>query len=487
MDVSGVLAEQMGFTADAIEQMHCAALRVLSEVGLSVENPDALKVLSDAGVRVVGSRALFEPAFVEEQLAVIRQIRDSDQGATLSEPLQTGASDRLTITIGDMCQYYHSPFTDEVELMSTADLIEATKCVESMRDAGLGSYVPGVPRDVPHQLQAIVECRIGAEFTRNITLDTLHPPEALTYLFEMAEALGRPLESGGMFPVSPLRLSGYEFDVTVRHAARWKRFWVTTYPMVGATAPVRLRSAWVMSIAEALGGAVTLHLVGGGKPVYVNIGMFPFDLHTFGAVGGMPECAWMFWASAQVTRHYDPSAGYSMMLSTQAKRPGPQAGLEKGMAGAFGVMTGCNDLHYAGVMSFDDIFSPEQMMLDCELRDALEQLVRGIPSQGSEQWVEDIRQGVADGYVNVDTTLDNYRDTYWFPHLFDRATWHTFHICAGKTARERARDELCSRLETYDYRPPEPQIHDVRRVFVDAWKKLGGDLGSSHLSLLNND
>ena len=289
-----------------------------------------------------------------------------------------------------------------------------------------------------------------------------------------------------MFPVSPLRLSGYEFDVTVRHAARWKRFWVTTYPMVGATAPVRLRSAWVLSLAEALGGAVTLHLVGGGKPVYISVGMFPFDLHTFGAVGGMPECAWMFWASAQVTRHYDPSAGYSMMLSTQAKRPGPQAGLEKGMAGAFGVMTGCNDLHYAGVMSFDDIFSPEQMVLDCELRDALEQLACGIPPQDAEQWVEDIREGVSGGYVSVDTTLDNYRDTYWFPRLFDRTTWHTFLANDGKTARERAREDLCSRLEAYDYHPPEPGIQDVRRIFADAWKELGGDPQARYLSLLCN-
>jgi trimethylamine:corrinoid methyltransferase-like protein len=257
--------------------------------------------------------------------------------------------------------------------------------------------------------------------------------------------------------------------------------------MVGATAPIRPRSAWVLSIAEAIGGALTLHLIGGGKPVYVNMGMFPFDLHTFGAVGGMPECAWMFWASAQVTRYYDPSAGYSMMLGTQAKRPGPQAGLEKGMAGAFGVMTGCNDLHYAGVMSFDDIFSPEQMVLDCELRDGLKQLARGIPPQDPQQWIEDIREGIPGGYVNVDTTLDNHRDTYWFPRLFDRATWHTFQATGGKTARERAREELCCRLQAYDYHPPEPGIREVRRIFGDAWKTLGGDPDAPYLPSLCND
>jgi len=68
-----------------------------------------------------------------------------------------------------------------------------------------------------------------------------------------------------------------------------------------------------------------------------------------------------------------------MMLSTQAKRPGLQAGYEKALAGTLGVLTGCDDLHYAGVLSFDDIFSPAQLVADCELRDALAQLRLGIP------------------------------------------------------------------------------------------------------------
>ena len=168
-------------------------------------------------------------------------------------------------------------------------------------------------------------------------------------------------------------------------------------------------------------------------------------------------------------------------------RPGPQAGLEKGLAGTFGVMTGCNDLHYVGVMSFDDIFSPEQMVLDCELRDALEQLARGIPPQAAAQWVDDIREGIGSGYAGVDTTLDHYQDTYWFPRLLDRTTWHTFQTGRGKPERERVREELRSRLDRYDYRPPQPAIQEVRRIFAEAWKRLGGDPHAQCLPLLYND
>jgi trimethylamine--corrinoid protein Co-methyltransferase len=474
------IAGLVHFTTADIERMHGAALRVLREIGLEVANARALTALAQAGVRVIENRAFFEPDFVEERLAAIRQAYDS------APPRPPGG--RLTIGVGDMCQYYHSPHTDEITLMSTAHLIEATQCVEAMRDVGIGSYVPGVPRDVPQQLQAIMEYRIGAEFLNGSpTLDTLHPPEALPYLLAMAEAMGRPIVSAGMFPVSPLRLAGYEFDIAVQFADRWQRFWVTTYPAVGASAPIRPRSAWVLSIAEALGGAVTLHIVGGGKPVHFTVGMFPFDLRTLAIVGGMPECAWMYWASSQVTRFYNPAAGYSMMLGTQAKRPGLQAGMEKAMAGTFGVLTGCDDLHYAGVLSFDDIFSPEQMVADVELRDALEQLARGIPSADPDRWLDEIREGVAGGYVNTDTTLDSYRSTYWFPRILDRTTWHTFRGGHGKTARQRAREEILDRLAGYAYKPPPDAIRELRSIFAEAWRKLGGDPDAPYLSMLYNE
>jgi trimethylamine:corrinoid methyltransferase-like protein len=318
-------------------------------------------------------------------------------------------------------------------------------------------------------------------------LDTLHPPEALEYLFEMADALGRPMRGTNIFSVSPLRLSGYEFDLAVEYRDRWQEYSVTTYPAVTISAPVHSRAAWVLSIAEALGGAVTLHAVSGGKPVSITPGMFPFDLRTLTMIGGMPECAWMYWARAQVCRFYDPSAGYSMMLGSQAKRPGLQAGYEKGMAGTLGVLTGCDDFHYIGVLSFDDIFSPEGMVADLELRDGLLQLRRGIPLDDPDGWVETIREGLAQGYVQAEATLQGYPQDFWFSRLFDRLSWHTFQEVKGKTARQRAREEALSCIARYDYRPQAAQISEVRKIFAKAWQKLGGDPRADYLPLLFND
>lgn len=479
MDFVQGLAKQYGFDREGIEQMHRGALRTLRELGISVENQTALAALAAAGVKIEGSRAYFEPEFVEERLEELRR----HWGSTV-RPIP----EKITSSVGDMCQYYHNPHNDEIELMTTANVIEATKSVEATCDRGLGSYVPGVPRDVSSQLQAILEYRIGAEFSSGSpTLDTLHPPEALGYLFEMAEALGKPMLGTNIFSVSPLRLSGYEFDLAVNFRDHWQEYSVTTYPAVTISAPVHSRAAWVLSIAEALGGAVTLHVVSGGKPVSITPGMFPFDLRTLTMIGGMPECAWMYWARAQVCRYYDPSAGYSMMLGTQAKRPGLQAGYEKAIAGTLGVLTGCDDFHYIGVMSFDDIFSPEGAVADLELRDALQQLRRGIPLDDPDRWVDIIREGLDAGYVQAETTLGSYPQAFWFSRLFDRLSWHSYQDSGGKTARQRAREEALSRIASYNFSPPQDGIDGVRGVFERAWQKLGGDPRAEYLPLLYND
>ena len=475
------LSSPSGFSREDLEQMHAGALRVLSELGLAVDNPQALQVLGQAGVRIEGGRAFFQPDFVERHLGEMQaEWAGAGRGRKAGQP--------LTFSVGDMCQYYHNPHNDQIELMSTANVIEASKSVQVMGERGLGGYVPGVPRDVPAQMQALVEYRIGAEFLPGgPTLDTLHPPEALPYLFEMAEALGHPMRGTNVFSVSPLRFSGYEFDIAVAYRQRWEEFSVTTYPAAGVSAPIDFRSAWVLSIAEALGGAVLMRVISGGKPVNFSIGMFPFDLRTLTITGGMPECAWMYWARGQIDRFYDPQAGYSMMLGTQAKRPGLQAGYEKGAAGTVGVLTGCDDLHYIGVLSFDDIFSPEQMVADIELCDLLEHLRRGIPRSDPDCWLENIRAGlVQGGYVQTDATLDGYRQAYWQPHLLDRLSWHSFEQGGGRTARQRCRGELLQRLSAYAYRPP-AEIQAVRRIFQEAWKKLGGDAKDPCLKQLLNE
>jgi hypothetical protein len=137
---------------------------------------------------------------------------------------------------------------------------------------------------------------------------------------------------------------------------------------------------------------------------------------------------------------------------TQAKRPGLQAEYEKGAAGAVGVLTGCDDLHYVGVLSFDEIFSPVQMAPILNWVGCWASYV-GVSRAATRGSVALIREGLEKGYMQADSTLDHNFEAYWTPRLLDRLFLHTFRQVNGKTARQRNRDEMLSRLQAYAYQP----------------------------------
>ncbi len=88
--------------------------------------------------------------------------------------------------------------------------------------------------------------------------------------------------------------------------------------------------------------------------------------------------------------------------------------------------------------------------------------------------------------MQADTTLDHYREVYWLPRLFDRTGWHAFASGEGKSALQRAQEELRARLDAYAYQPPEG-IREVRRIFAEAWRALGGDTEAEYLGFLYNE
>jgi len=459
-----------GFTEEYIDRLHDEALKVLEKVGLCVAHEGALKELKDMGLKVLGDRVYMAPEFANEQLQSLLAVIDAK--LPHHEPKPTN---KISIGCCDMPQYYSDPRTGEVGQMTCARLIEATKFMENLKDKNAWSMVPGVPRDVPQQLQAITEYFIGTKYCSNGgNLDTLSPDEAIPYIFEMAEVLERPLRGFGMFTISPLKIGGFEFHTALEYRSIFDQFYVSSAPTMGVGSPIYPSVSWVVSIAETLGSIIVLHLLSGGKPVLAGMGMFPFDLRSMAVVGGAPEYVLMEYNRYLVTKRYNPHNRYTHTLSTMAKMTGVQSGAEKAYGAAFAVLHGCRDFNGAGLMSFDDIFSPQQVMADIEIRDMVERLIADVPEPPQEDWLNLIAEGAETGYMETDATLGAYKDVYYFPKLFDRSTLHTYNAGHGdrRSPEQKMRDEAVRRIETWSFYPPEDKLEEVRRIYRKAWEKL---------------
>lgn len=463
-----------------IEKLHTEALKVLKEIGLSIENEAALKALREKGLKVDGTRVHFEPEFVDERLEHIIGTRTQDS-QRIPEP-----GDNISLSPNAMPLHYLNPYTGRIEPMSAANLAQAAKFIETVKGDNVLNYVPGVPVDVPKQLSSLTECYIGAEFTSGATnVDTYYPEEALPYLFEMLEVQEHPNPYGWMYSVSPLRLVGIEFDILVKHIDSFDRFGVGSLPAMGVSSPIFPDLTWVVAIAEALGGALVLHTLSGGKPVVVSPGAYAFDLRTMNVTVSAPEETLMSYEGFLISRRYNSDAQYSSSIFTSAKYPGLQAGAEKYLNAGFALALGCRNFTGVGGLSEYDIFSPEQAIFDIEIKNMMERLVKKTADPPTGDWTDLVREGIDCGFAGTETTLANFRDVYYLPEIVDRSTLN-MHMADGKLKKleERIRDTAIEKLENYSYRPPKETIEEVRKIFNKAWQKLSGGAANPFAALI---
>jgi trimethylamine:corrinoid methyltransferase-like protein len=199
-------------------------------------------------------------------------------------------------------------------------------------------------------------------------------------------------------------------------------------------------------------------------------------------VFGSPENLLLNTLVADLYRYYgyQPSRG-SSEIYVMAARPGPQAAAEKASLMTAGALLGTHGFGGAGALSMDDIFSPQQLLLDCEMRDHVQRMVRGLDVEDSGQdWVELVRQGVEHGFTSLDHTLDNYRRLYWYPRLFDYSLGQWKQDAPGADGlraissgwQERTRRMFHEALEAKTYELSGPRRDEIERIWQRAVQEL---------------
>ena len=86
-------------SADEIESIHLASLKVLAEIGMDFMLPEALEMWHKAGAKIEGERVRFDPAMIEELMAHVPS--QFELRARNSENTQTLGGDNMVFgTVG---------------------------------------------------------------------------------------------------------------------------------------------------------------------------------------------------------------------------------------------------------------------------------------------------------------------------------------------------------------------------------------------------
>jgi trimethylamine:corrinoid methyltransferase-like protein len=455
-------------TPQALEQIHAAASRILDDVGMRVLSEEGMTAARRLGLRVRGERAFIGRGHVDD-FAAHTWRRAQDQ------PAEGEPAPDITLSPCQYAHHVHDIDTDEIVPFTTDRLIAMTKFMDTLTPLGVRPRAPGVPVDVPADLQALQKYRIQATYCREGRRPVeMESPRTMHYLMDMAEVLGHPITSAAVYVVSPLTLGGASLEYALIAKDRLRSLWVSNMSSMGATAPIAPGTALALGVAEVIGGAI-LAREAVGLPVEWSVRVCPFEPRAMSLSLGSPEELLLQYAFEEVNAWYhgrEPAAPGGS-LHTQAKLPDAQAVAEHLTILLTNALLGTRSFAGLGRLSLDEIFSPELAMIDIELRDHVQRLVAGTEVEcEATACVREVMDGVAEGFLGLESTARSYAQTYWMPRLFWRGMLAEWRGAGAPELRARAKDLVRRQLAQHEYRLPADLWRELDRIFKAAMKSL---------------
>jgi len=138
-----------------------------------------------------------------------------------------------------------------------------------------------------------------------------------------------------------------------------------------------------------------------------------------------------------------------------------------------GALAGSRDFMGAGMLSVDEVFSPEQLIIDREIADYALRVTQGFEFDPEKLSQEIIREYIGKGeFLSHSSTLDNYRSIYWMPRLFEHPMLQDWRARGEREVREEARRMVRQKLASYDFELAPEKRRELDTIYQHAWETL---------------
>ena len=469
-------------SADELESIHQASLRVLSEIGMDFLDADARERLRAAGadVEADGTRVRFEPAMVEERIATApseftlharnpdRHVRlggswmafgtvgsppnasDLDRGRRIGNRDDYQAFLRLAQMLNPI--HFLSGYPVEpVDLHHGVRYLHATHDALTLMDKAIHCYSLGRQRNI--DVLEMVRIARGVDAA---TLDV--EPSVFTVVNSS----------------SPLRLDAPMLQGIIAFAERHQIVCITPFTLAGAMAPVTLAGALVEQNAEALAGMVLTQVVRPGAPVIYGGFTSNVDMQSGAPAFGTPEGMRTSLIGGQLARRY--GVPYRSSNVNAANALDAQAAYESVFSLWGAIMGGVNLLmHGAGWMEGGLHASYEKMILDAELLGMVEAFLEPVEVSDDTMALEAIAEvGPGGHFFGVEHTQSRYKTAFHKPMLSDWRNYETWQEAGSPELPSKANRIWKELLAAYEPPPMDPAIREELDAFVDRRVAEGG-------------
>lgn len=461
-------------TGEEVEAIHQATLRILSEIGIVLIQPEARELLTGAGATVRGDRVLLPPDLVERAVAQCpRQVAIRGRGGK-------------TVTLGDGSLHWHNlggardvydPYTGQRRPATVQDVRDSTRLLDALDN--VNTITPFfTPQDVPGPLMSLAMYR----HTLPHTTKPVQGPGAQTaaevrYVARMAAVIGPPAEvlTLGISPVSPLFFPDDVAEAMMETARLGIPLGPLPCPIAGATSPMSLAGSLAQQNAEVLASVVLAQLVRPGLPIIYCGRLAMMEPRTGISVWGGVELGLASAATVQISHYYGlPVNVYG--LSTNAHVMDLQSGYERALNAIVPALAGADELSGIGEMEAGVLSSYAQMVCDDEIAASVHRLLRSFAANEEALAVEVIA-AVMDGprnFLGQRHTARYLRSgEILHTHLSDRRSWEEWDRAERDGIAERAQAEAERLLAEHEVPPlTAEQERELEEILWEAEKEL---------------
>lgn len=467
-------------SADEIEAIHQASLRILRDLGMKVLDPETRQLYAAAGATVRDQQVTFDPAMVEE-LITTAPAEFTLHSWNPARSLHIGGDWLAFGTVGsapNACDLDGGRRTGNRH--DYQNFLRLSQMLESIH------FVGGYPVE-PIDVHASVR-HLHATFDMLTLTDRAIPVYSLGRqrnldVIEMVRiARGRTTEQlddePSVFTIvntnSPLTL-----DVPMAHGiiemARANQVTcVTPFTLAGAMAPITLAGALAQQNAEALAGLLLTQIVRPGSPFVYGGFTSNVDMQSGAPAFGTPEYWKTAIAGGQLARRY--RLPYRSSNTCAANAVDAQAAYES-MFSLWGAVQGCSNfmMHGAGWMEGGLQASFEKMVIDADLLHmvsaALDPLVVDDDSLAFDAIAE---VGPGGHFFGAAHTQARYRTEFYRPLISDWRNYETWEQAGSPDAAHKANQLV--KLFLREYQPPPLAADRLAELteFVDRRSAEGG-------------
>ena len=445
-----------------LEQVVQQALNVLAEIGVACDHAPTILLLREKGFAEHRSgRLFFKTKRVQEEIDRARRNPPADSGANVEFSLG-GCWPELN---------YCDPETGEIRPATTAEAELMTRFWDAR--GVRTSSVPLMAGDVPPSLATLQTEWIGLRHSHDLGGSlTVTDPEEIRYLRDMNLAAGRNYRLTEMIGISPLRFDSAALEAVFRFKddPAIKINLAGFIPIAGATCPLDPLSAAIQAMAEEFAVDTVGISLGLRKQVEFNCRIDPFDFQYATIVFGSPEWCLYNGLGRQVRLLFRGIPDRGGAFRSVSKQPDAQAACERTASVLWQALQGARHFGAVGQLCVDEVFSPQQAIIDGEILRYVGRLIRGFSTDTAPaDPLAVIRAGIAEGsYLGVDNTVEHFRDIIDSPDIFRHWNLGRWHAEGSPSVLSEAWARAQATIAKADFHLPSASEKEVNAIYQRA-------------------